>query len=68
MYTSSTGLEERVPLEVIRYVANREKSIDPTKLMADVSYQFPVDFPFSHSNVNYADMILPRELNHLIKI
>ena len=55
MYTSSSGYEERVPIAIIRYIAKKNQSskTDPTKLMVDVSYQFPVTFPFSYADVRY---------------
>ena len=71
MYTSSNGLEQRIPPDTLRYISKKAEpdSFDPMKLMADASYQFPVDFPFSYSNViNYAEIKMPRKLNHLIKI
>ena len=48
MYTPSSGFEERVPIAIIRYIAKKNQSnkTDLIKLMVDVSYQFPVTFPF----------------------
>ena len=69
MYTPSSGFEERVPIAIIRYIAkNQSSKTDPTKLMVDVSYQFPVTFPFSYANVSYNDMKIPKRFKHLIKI
>ena len=55
MYTPSSGFEERVPITIIRYIVKKNQSskTDPTKLMVDVSYQFPVTFPFSYADVSY---------------
>ena len=70
MYTASSGFEERVPIAIIRYIAKKNQSskTDPTKLMVDVSYQFPVTFPFSYADVSYNDMKIPKRFKHLIKI
>ena len=70
MYTPSSGFEERVPIAIIRYIAKKNQSskTDPTKLMVDVSYQFPVTFPFSYADVSYNDMKIPKRFKHFIKI
>ena len=70
LVTPSSGLEERVPIAIIRYIAKKNQSskTDPTKLMVDVSYQFPVTFPFSYADVSYNDMKIPKRFKHLIKI
>ena len=64
MYTPSSGFEERVPIAIIRYIAKKNQSskTDPTKLMVDVSYQFPVTFPFSYADVNYNDIKIPKSI------
>ena len=66
MYTSTDGLEQRVPSDVIKYVSRIDKPA--AQLMVDLSYQFPIDFPFLCLNVDYADMKIPQRLNHLVKI
>ena len=41
---------------------NQSSKTDPTKLMVDVSYQFPVTFPFSYADVNYNDIKIPKSI------
>ena len=52
IYTPPSGFEERVPITK----QNPSSETDPTKLMVDVSYQFPVTYPFSYAEVSYNDM------------
>ena len=69
MYTPSSGFEERVPIAIIQYIAKKNQSskTDPTKLIVNVSYQFPVTFPFSYGDVSYSDMKIPKRFKHLFR-
>ena len=64
MYTPMDG-EDRVPAAVIRAVVERGADrADPSKLMMDSSFQFPVVFPASVSSVDFAQVHLPPALAH----
>ncbi len=72
MYTPMDG-EERVPAAVIRSVVERGADrADPSKLMMDTAFQFPVVFPFSECHVDFAQVNIPsalkKDLEFLVKL
>ena len=60
--------DQRVPVDVIRYVANVATRSDPAHLMLDIGYRYPISFPFSATDVNFATIDLPKITDYLIKI
>ena len=54
---------------VIRYIVKKNQSskTDSNKLIVDVSYQFPVTFPFSYADVSYNDMKIPKRFKYLTR-
>ena len=68
MYTPHDGYEGRVPNSVIRYVAENGSYTNPFDLMVDQSYRFPVEFPYSPTDTNFASINIPKELDFLLKI
>ena len=72
MYTPTDDCP--VPVEVIRYVIQHHEKggvarpSDPTHLMADIAYKFPVTFPFSTTDVNFATITIPKKAGFLVKI
>ena len=66
MYTPTDDM--RVPVDVIRYVASVSAETSPTHLMADIDYKYPVSIPFSATDVNFADVSIPKQVGFLVKI
>ncbi|XP_062512560.1 unconventional myosin-Vb-like isoform X2 [Corticium candelabrum] len=71
MYTPVNEFEERVPVSVIRaVVAQGADRADPSRLMMDISFMYPVTFPFVPVDVNLGSVTVPSKLklNFLKKI
>jgi len=72
MYTPANEFEERVPVSVIRLVAQRSGAdrADPTQLMADTNHTLPIDFLYVPSDVNFQSLTIPRSmhLDFVVKI
>ena len=72
MYTPANEFEERVPVSVIRLVAQKAGAdkADPTHLMADINHIYPITFPFASSSVNFKSISVPKSLNldFLVKV
>jgi myosin-5 len=63
MYTPG-DLEEKVPALVIRAVVEKgADKADPSKLMMDTAFVFPVTFPFIPSAPKFAMIEIPQALN-----
>ena len=60
--------DQRVPVDVIRYIANVATRSDHAHLMLDIGYRYPISFPFSATDVNFATIDLPKITDYLIKI
>ena len=63
--------DQRVPVDVIRYVARQggvATGADPAHLMLDIGYRYPISFPFSITDVNFATIDLPIIADYLVKI
>lgn len=66
MYTD----DHRVPVDVIRHVATYGKQRNPgaedsAHLTVDISYRFPVLFPYSPTDINFATLAVPKFLNKI---
>jgi len=60
MYTPTDDCEERVPVHVIKAVANkRSDDVMPSQLMETLNTANPVTFPFIPSDINLRGIILP---------
>ena len=60
MYTPADEYEERVPVHVIKAVANkRGDNVTPSQLMETVNAANPVTFPFTTSDINLRGITLP---------
>lgn len=68
MYTPRDGYEERVPGLVIRYVAHNGSHTNSSDLMTNPMYTFPVEFPYSPTDIDLATIAVPEKLNFLLKI
>ena len=72
MYTPANEYEERVPVTVIRLVAQKSGAdrTDPARLMADINHVFAVEFPYTYSDVNYRSIAVPEflKLDCLVKL
>ena len=72
MYTPANEFEERVPVSVIRLVAQRSGAdqADPTHLMADMNHTLPIDFLYVPSDVSFQSLTIPRSmhLDFVVKI
>ena len=72
MYTPASDFEERVPVEVIRRVVHKKQtkisSEGSDNLMFNVKHRFPVSFPYSPVEVDFASVSLPHQLKCAIRI
>ena len=61
MYTPVDEYEERVPEAVIRLVSERggAEVIDPAHIMIDMNRFFPIEFPYSPTDVSFSALPLP---------
>ncbi len=64
MYNPVNEYEERVPISVIRLVAQkgRDDQTDPSHLMADVNHWFPMELPYSPASISFQSIAIPPSL------
>ena len=63
--------DQRVPVDVIRYIASRggvAAGTNPAHLMLDIGYRYPISFLFSATDVNFSTIDLPKIADYLVKI